>query len=147
MAVGATPWKCFHQERTFPRLPPFPGYYTDTESKISSLLDLLQLEEAIRASPSFETQHFRERIPGLMEQIRAGISSHEYSNKHCSSFYTPCSVPPAFVGGSGLCNGQSAPAGLSWSAHHTFLTPRALHRELNKTKAFTMSLAFAHSCV
>lgn len=32
VAVGATPWKCFHQERTFPRLPLFPGYYTDTGS-------------------------------------------------------------------------------------------------------------------
>lgn len=92
---------------TFSRLPPFPGYYTDTgsESKFSFLLNLLQLEEAIRASPSSETQHFREEIRGLMEQIRAGISSHEYSKKNCSSSYTPCSVLPAFVGGSGLCNG------------------------------------------
>lgn len=78
------------------------------ESKISFLLNLLQLEEAIRAflpSPSSETQHFREGSPGLMEQIRAGISSHEYSSEHCSSSYTPCSLPPVFVGGSGLCNG------------------------------------------
>lgn len=76
------------------------------ESKTSFLLNLLQLEEAVKAflpSPSSGTQHFREGIPGLMEQLRAGISSHEY-NKHCSSSYTPCSVP-VFVGGSGLCNG------------------------------------------
>lgn len=108
------------------------------ESKISFPLNLLQLEEAIKAflpSPSSGTQHFREGIPGLMEQIRAGILSHEYNNKHCSSSYTPCSVPPAFVGGSGLCSGYSAPAGLSWTTHQTFLTPRAFHGELNKTKA------------
>lgn len=32
VADGATLWKSFHQERTYPRLPPFPGYYTDTGS-------------------------------------------------------------------------------------------------------------------
>lgn len=152
VAGGATPQKCFHQGRTFPRLPPSLAITLTqalAESKISFLLNLLKLEEAIRAflsSSSSETKHYREGIPGLMEQIRAGISSHEYSNKHCSSSYTPCSVPPAFLGASGLCNEQPAPAGLSWAAHQTSLTPRAFHRELNKTKAFTMSLVFVHSC-
>lgn len=40
------------------------------ESKINFLLNLLQLEKAIRVflpSPCSETQHFREGIPGLME--------------------------------------------------------------------------------
>lgn len=149
VAVGATLWKCFHQGRTFPLPLGIILTWALAESKISFLLNLLQLEEAIRAflpSPSSEKQHFREGSPGLMEQIRAGISSHEYSSKHCSSSYTPCSLPPAFVGGSGLCNGYSACAGLSWTAHQTFLTPRAFYRQLNKTKAFTMSLVFAHPC-
>lgn len=149
---GAIPWKRFHQGRTFPRLPPSLGVTLTqalAESKISFLLNLLKLEDAIRAfltSSSSETQHYREGIPGLMRQIRAGMSSHEYSKEHCSSSYTPCSVPPAFLGGSELCNEQSAPAGLSWTVHQTFLTPRAFHTDLSKTKAFTMSLVFAHAC-